>query len=213
MGWTYNGFKERKGASILGEMKERYEKIYTSLDYGPIATARGFVAAQHCLILFPPPMKVLCVGAGNAYEAVFLADHGYDVTVVDYTKAPVRNPKFKQIVGDGGKLTFKDNEFDLVLCCECIEHIPEDKVEAFVLGLRRVATFFYFTVDDEDDPPYHSHLCIHEAAWWFKKFKKWGLTGEMFKPGKYYAITGNKIIQRSYPSGRGFNIYGNKVLS
>ena len=193
-------------------MKATYDKIYKSLDYGPIATARGFVASQHVEVLWPSPCKVLCIGAGNAYEAVYLSEKGYDVTVVDYIKAPVQKPKFKQIVGDGRHLPFAENEFDVVICCECMEHIPEEDIDDFLFGLKQVATFFYFTVDDEDDPPYHSHICIHEAEWWTKKFEKAGLTGKMFKPAKFVTMVDGQLCGKQFNSARGFNIFGNKIL-
>ena len=193
-------------------MKATYDKIYKSLDYGPIATARGLTAAKHVMILWPPPRKVLCVGAGNAYEAVYLSENGYDVTVVDYIKAPVIRPKFKQIVGDARHLPFKENEFELVLCCECMEHLNEEDIDDFLNGLKAVTTFFYFTVDDQDDPPYHSHACIKEPTWWLDKFNSLGFTGKMYKPQKFFTRVENKIIELGYPSGRGFNIYGNKVF-
>ena len=194
-------------------MKATYEKMYESLDYGPIASARGLVAADHVLILFPPPGKVLCIGAGNAYEAVFLASNGYDVTVIDYVKAPVRNPKFKQIVGDATNLgAFKDDEFKLVVCCECIEHIEETHIDKFLLGIKRVTTFFYLTIDDKDDPPYHSHLCLHEPKWWIAKFEALGFTGQMFNPAKYAHMVGDRVLARGFPSNHGINFFGNKIL-
>jgi len=193
-------------------MKETYEDIYKALDYGPIATARGFVAAQHVELLWPPPFKVLCIGAGNAYEAVFLSNRGYNVTVVDYIKAPVAKPKFKQIIGDGARLPFGDNEFDLVICCECLEHVPENDIDGFLLGVKRVAAFFYFTIDDEEDPPYNSHICIHEPEWWIKKLDKVGLTGKMFKPPKFAAKMGNQVLLKQFGTVRGMNVYGNKVF-
>ena len=192
-------------------MKATYEKMYESLDYGPIATARGLAAAQHVEILFPKQKKILCVGAGNSYEAVFLASRGYDVTVVDFIKAPIRNPKFKQIVGDATNLTFKDDEFEVVMCCECLEHIPETHIDKFILGLKRVGTFFYFTIDDQDDPPYCSHLCLHDPVWWVKRFKTLGFSGHMFNPNRYFARVGEKIVEWGF-SNHGANFYGNKVL-
>jgi len=214
MDWVDNGAEKRKQFNALGRMKETYDNIYKTLDYGPIATARGFVAAQHAEILWPKPCKVLCIGAGNAYEAVFLSSRGYDVTVVDYIKAPVVRPKFNQIVGDGRNLPFKDNEFDLVLCCECMEHIPEEDIDSFLRGVKRITTFFYFTIDDEDDPPYHSHVCIHPPDWWIKKAEHVGFTGHAFKPPKFVAMVDGVPYGKRFNSAtnRGFNFFGNKIL-
>ena len=205
-----NGVKERKRSSGVG-MKAVYDKIYKTLDYGPIATARGLNAARHVELLWDP-CKTLCVGCGNGYEAVYLSSIGFDVTTVDYIDPPVKNKKFKSIVGSGQKLPFADNEFNLVVCCECIEHIPPNEIDGFLNELKRVATFFYFTVDDEDDPPYHTHLCIKTPEWWVEKFTRLRLTGKMFKPPSYREKVGELFCSKVYRKQRGFNIYGNKVL-
>lgn len=193
-------------------MKQTYEGIYKKLDYGPIATARGLQAARHVEILWKP-CKVLCVGAGNGYEAFHLSNKGYDVTVIDYVLATPKRPNFKQLVGKAQDLPFEDDKFDIVMCCECLEHIPPNEIDMTLNEFKRVAQFFYFTIDDADDPPYHSHVCIKTPEWWLEKFTKNGLTGKMFKPARFQEMAGGVIANKVYKSGHGFNIYGNKILS
>lgn len=205
-----NGNEKGKEQAVLG-MKETYDKVYKTLDYGPIATARGLSAAGHIVLLWHP-CKVLCIGAGNAYEAVYLAKRGFDVTVIDYVKAPVKTALFKYVQATGVTLPFKNGEFNLAVCCECIEHIPPNEIDVFMSEIKRVATFFYFTVDDEDDPPYHTHVLLKTPEWWIKKFSEWGITGKMFKPAMYREKAGDMTANKTYRNNHGFNFYGNKVL-
>ena len=194
------------------ELKESYENTYTSLDYGPIATARGLSAARHVELLWEP-CKVLCVGCGNGYEAVYLSGLGFEVTTLDYVIPPLKKGLFRSIRGKVQELPFEDDEFNLVICCECLEHVPQNEIDKALSELRRVATLFYFTIDDEDDPPYHTHLTVKTPEWWLERFTKTGLTGRMFKPAKYRERAGNLSASKVYRTTHGFNIYGNKVLS
>lgn len=192
-------------------MKDVYDKIYRSLDYGPISTARGLQAARHIELLFKP-CKTLCVGSGNSYEAAFLSMIGFDVTTVDYIQPRPKMLTWHQVKGRGQHLPFKDDTFDLVMCCECLEHIPEKEIDLVLSELRRVSLYFYFTIDDQEDPPYNSHICVHPYTWWVDKFKKHGLAGKLEKPAKYFEKCGELMAPVRYANTRGFNIYGNKVL-
>ena len=210
-----NGDEERKEAAKMGQMKARYDEIYKSLDYGPISSARGLTASKHVSLLFPPG-KTLCVGSGNSYEAASLCFEGFKVTTLDYVQPRPKQILWDRVIGRGQELPFKDNTFELVMCCECIEHIPDSDIDQFMLELKRVGTRVYFTVDDVDDPPYHTHVCLHPPEWWIDKFNEWGFAGTMNKPSMYQikvrgGIAGVRF--NSDPPGRGFNFHGHKVLS
>ncbi len=195
-------------------MKELYNEIYQSLDYNPVTSARGIAAAHHVEILFKP-CKTLCVGSGNSYEAAVLTFAGFKVTTIDYVQPVPKQIIWDRIIGQGQYLPFKDDTFDLVMCCECMEHIPNDEIDQFALELRRVGKDVYFTIDDVDDPPYHTHICLHEPMWWIDKFNEWGFEGVMNKPAKYQMKYEGGIGDISYKStlpGRGFNFYGHKIL-
>lgn len=78
--------------------------------------------------------KVLEVGCGVGDFTIYLAKQQIDVTAVDFSskaielarqKAKVQNQNIDFQIGNAQKLEFKDNSFDLLISCECLEHIPE----------------------------------------------------------------------------------------
>lgn len=159
----------------MGQIAERYKEIYKSLDYGPIGTARGFMAAVEEEQYFPRGSKILCVGSGNSYEAVWLALQGHDVYTLDYHHPKIKILEGKQIYGKGQAIPFDNLTFDWVLSAECAEHVPEKQIDKFLKEILRVGKgLYYITVSDKDDPPYHTHLCIHGVEWWMRRLKKNG---------------------------------------
>ena len=71
--------------------------------------------------------KILDVGAGGGVISLKLKNLGYDVTCVELTDRYLKNLKslgLKAVNGDARKLPFKDNSFDLVICQEVLEHLP-----------------------------------------------------------------------------------------
>ena len=65
----------------------------------------------------------------------FLGDQ--ELTVLDLPACDL--PGYVQ--GDGTALTYADSSFDLVICCDTLEHIPLDLRDQFVHELARVARY------------------------------------------------------------------------
>ena len=63
---------------------ERFEKQFTPWDHGGVPSRlRRFVAGS------PAPLRCLIPGCGSAYELVFMLDHGWDATAIDFSPAAV----------------------------------------------------------------------------------------------------------------------------
>ena len=63
---------------------ERFEKQFTPWDHGGVpARLRSFVAGS------PAPLRCLIPGCGSAHELVFMLDHGWDATAIDFSPAAV----------------------------------------------------------------------------------------------------------------------------
>jgi len=65
------------------------------------------------------PKKVLEIGVGNKLVANFLKEAGISITTCDINKKV--NP---DVVADIKNLPFKKNEFDLIIACQILEHLP-----------------------------------------------------------------------------------------
>jgi len=102
-------------------------------------TARlEFLRTQELLERFLPaaPARVLDVGGGPGEYAAWLADLGYDVTLVDPVALHVEQARDRgvvsAVVGDARTLDFDDGTFDAVLLLGPLYHLPdrEDRIRS-----------------------------------------------------------------------------------
>ncbi|MHC5831500.1 MAG: class I SAM-dependent methyltransferase, partial [Nostoc sp.] len=91
---------------------------------------------KNALSLLPSlnKLKVLEIGCGVGDFAIYLANQGANVTAVDFSpiaiamakeKSQIQNINVQFQVADAQALPFEANTFDLILSCECLEHVPE----------------------------------------------------------------------------------------
>ncbi|MCK4539876.1 class I SAM-dependent methyltransferase [Candidatus Parcubacteria bacterium] len=80
------------------------------------------------------PQNVLDIGVGAKTVSDELKKMGLDVVTCDID--PNLNP---DVVADIKNLSFKENEFDTVMACEVLEHLPFSDFEASLKELKRVA--------------------------------------------------------------------------
>jgi ubiquinone/menaquinone biosynthesis C-methylase UbiE len=201
----------------LGEienLKPRYDEVYSTLDYGPLETARGFLGAMDMLPRLRGEQKVLCVGSGNSYEAVLFSLNDKDTYTLDYYHPKVKKLAGKQVCGQGQAIPFKDETFDLVFSAECLEHIPENEVDQFLSELYRVGSKeYYFTIAERDDPPYHTHICLHSIEWWMDKLEllKYKVINATWRPCvRNVNIINGQVIVWDAMALHGFVFYAKK---
>ena len=80
-----------------------------------------------------PPLRILDVGGRTGVLRRFLPDEHIDL--VD--RFPAGEPGL--VLGDGARLPFQDQVFDLVTACDTLEHIPRDDRKAFAAECMRVS--------------------------------------------------------------------------
>ncbi len=80
------------------------------------------------------PKKILEIGVGNKTVSNYLKNQGFNITTYDFDKK--LKPDF---VGDVRKMPFKNNSFDLVMCCEVLEHIPFSEFGRTLNEIRRIS--------------------------------------------------------------------------
>jgi SAM-dependent methyltransferase len=91
-------------------------------------------ANQLASIIEMTPESVLEIGKGSGYVQETLARFGFDVTTADlYSElAP-------DIVADVRDIPVPDAAFDVVSCCQVLEHLPFVEFRTALMELRRVA--------------------------------------------------------------------------
>lgn len=99
-------------------------------------------------------ISVLDVGGGGGQIADFIDLKRYDLTVLDISMQDVRytcNRGLQSICGDGTKLPFKDDSFDVVTSVASLEHIPKQLRNSYLNELKRVCkqkVVIYVPVDE-----------------------------------------------------------------
>lgn len=79
------------------------------------------------------PENVLVIGKGNGLVAQYLKLNGVKVTTLDIDE----NLK-PDVVASVTKMPFKDNEFDIALCAQVLEHLPYGDFEKSLLEIKRI---------------------------------------------------------------------------
>jgi 2-polyprenyl-6-hydroxyphenyl methylase / 3-demethylubiquinone-9 3-methyltransferase len=102
--------------------------------------------------------KVLDVGCGGGYLAEEFAKLGFEVTGVDPAEESLECARrhaehaelsIAYIPGSGERLPFGDASFDIVLCCDVLEHVdaPGRVLAEAARALRPNGLFFYDTLN------------------------------------------------------------------
>lgn len=97
------------------------------------------------------PGKALDIGCGTGTNAIYMAQHGWHVTAIDFVPRAITLAKAKAsaakatprlIVGDVTKLDAMDvgDGFGLLFDLGCLHAIPDDRREAYAAGVARAAT-------------------------------------------------------------------------
>ncbi len=146
--------------------------IYDSIRYGAAGVSKGLKFSQWLSPNYPEGIKVLCVGCGCGYEVVHWLKEGKDAYGTELHNIDVPILKDRIIHCISPELPFKDDTFDLLMCCEVLEHIEEELSESFIIECGRVAKEAFFSIATKPDPPWNTHINLHDIDWWYKIFEK-----------------------------------------
>lgn len=159
-----------------------YDHLYGTDQYYP-QNGRG--AWNHITEWMPDFTKALDVGCGTGVGIRYARSLGHDVYGADISDQ-IKNIWYDHGIAEychvapAHDLPFRDNEFDMVVCTECLEHIPEDGIEPTLNEMYRVGSDrFYFTIALTPDSKFHQkgvklHTTLKKWDWWAEKLEKAG---------------------------------------
>lgn len=103
-----------------------------------------------------------------------MAKQGYEVVGLEYYIPDIKMVKERSVRADAAHMPFKDKTFDMLFSAETMEHIEPDISDDVLREMGRVAGTLFLTIATRDDPPFHSHINIHDGLWWANKFHELG---------------------------------------
>lgn len=129
---------------IRGETRERnLEKSeYYSENYFKLPQLCSFAHQIHDIYRLKPA-SILEIGIGNGFTSSFLKRSGFDVVTVDINAA--LEPDICSPIAGLAPL-LGGRSFDLVVCCEVLEHMPFANFEDNIEGFRAVGRRLYLTL-------------------------------------------------------------------
>jgi SAM-dependent methyltransferase len=157
--------------------RDKYRTIWqfdTYRDYAP-----GEFAVPLIERFFSKPGPVIDFGCGTGRASLRLKEAGYDVMLVD----------FADNCRDDEALNLPFLEWDLSkacplraplgICCDVMEHIPTDDVDAVIRNIMGSAQTVFFqisTVPDAMGEIIHEklHMTVKPHGWWLKLFESQG---------------------------------------
>jgi SAM-dependent methyltransferase len=83
--------------------------------------------------------QALDVGARDGHFSILLSERFDRVYALDLVKPKIDSDKVICVQGDATQLSYRDGEFDLVLCAEVLEHIPSKDLTVVCQELGRVS--------------------------------------------------------------------------
>ncbi len=89
------------------------------------------------------PESILEVGIGNGFTSTFLRKAGFAVTTVDINCA--LDPDICASIAEM-KSKLAGKQFDLLVCCEVLEHMPFHSFEASLAVFRSISPRLYLTL-------------------------------------------------------------------
>ena len=94
------------------------------------------------LKLVPSGDIALDVGARDGHLSRLLSERFDEVVALDLNRPEIDVPRVRCVQGDVTGLAFDDNQFDLVLCAEVLEHLPPGTLATACSEITRVAREF-----------------------------------------------------------------------
>lgn len=169
---------EAKDNDLLTRETNKYTKIWKVPEYSfwsqGVSEVRPFIEWAKKL----PVKEVLVVGCGQGFELHYLEKAGFSVyglDIVDVLKFKIFENRLT--IAPVWSLPYKDLEFDAILCCDVLEHIPSEKIRLTLQEINRVGKYWYFSIACRPDKMGRKigetlHLSVHPPNWWIRQITR-----------------------------------------
>lgn len=144
-----------------GFTDEYYERAWSriALSISPQEEQR----IRETLSLIPEDVSsILDVGCGDGRITNHLIPQYSKVVGLESSREALRNVRAERVLGSIDSLPFPDKTFDLVLCCEVLEHLPFKVYPRAIQEIERVAAkYIIITVPNAQDLKSSLVTCPH----------------------------------------------------
>jgi SAM-dependent methyltransferase len=155
--------------------REKYEKVWDNPDYSRISPGRLSVPDFLEWTGGQGSVVDLGCGTGQAARAISEAGHAH-VHMVDHAyncrDESVKLPFYQQCLWE---LDLPEH-YDYGFCCDVMEHIPENKVNAVFRRVRNHCDKIYYRIflhkDNGKFTDEPLHLTVQPAEWWLSVLRK-----------------------------------------
>jgi 2-polyprenyl-3-methyl-5-hydroxy-6-metoxy-1,4-benzoquinol methylase len=131
------------------DMMARYDKFPKWGKKADEANQERIVVTQS---LIPGDVRtILDLGCGDGIVTNEFIEKGVDVFGTDFSIAALGFMKGKRLVSSVNNIPFPDQYFDLVLCTEVIEHLPDEVYERTLSEIERVAKHYVVISTPNDE--------------------------------------------------------------
>jgi hypothetical protein len=180
-----------------------YEKDYfVNGDFDDYNNCKGIIEYQASMFndLFKPT-TVFSAGCAYGHEVTWFNQKGIISSGCDISEwATSQNPFIHQCrLEDLHKLRIPT--WDLVICTEVLEHIPEENIDKAIDNLYEIAKEYLVLTIDFTKGDMDAHITVHPREWWEEKFSKFERDIEKEK-----ILDNDKVSQDMKWSGRFFVI-------
>lgn len=116
--------------------------VYYSDGYFKLEQLCSFAHQIHDIYKLKP-RTILEIGIGNGFTSTILKKSGFDVTTADINES--LGPDICAPI-DSLRHHLHDRKFDLVVCCEVLEHLPFNQFEKSIEIFRSLSDSLYLTL-------------------------------------------------------------------
>jgi ubiquinone/menaquinone biosynthesis C-methylase UbiE len=173
-------------------LKRFYDDAYKASIYDPM---NGYHSWEQIIdrkkVRF---VNALDVGCGTGIGMRYALDKGFDVYGIDLADAREAWKKNKVLdrckIASALDIPYPDNSFDLVVCFDVMEHIPEDDIPTALKEIRRVGSrgyIFSIALNTEKCPVGKrvvTHITVMDVDWWKGKLQDAGYSKAVLQKDK-----------------------------